>query len=224
MEKPKILIGDRFGKLIVIERSSNDSSGKSMWICKCDCGEITKPIYASNLKYGRTISCGCHRNYVLNSLAEKSRTHGMTNTRLYTIWTSMKVRCYNKNCDAYNKYGGRGITICDEWKNDFSAFMKWAYENGYSEELTIDRINVNGNYEPDNCRWATYKTQANNTRKNKYLTLDGKTMTMKQWSEYTGIRYGTLYRRLKDGWSVKSALTIPITRRNMSKSIRRNIK
>ena len=124
---------------------------------------------------------------------------------------------------AYYKYKKGGVKD-GKRKNDFSAFMKWSYENGYSEELTIDRINVNGNYEPDNCRWATYKMQANNTRKNKYLTLDGKTMTMKQWSEYTGIRYGTLYRRLKDGWSVESALTIPVTRINMSKTIRRNIK
>lgn len=214
------LIGQRFGKLTVIERTDNDSFGSSMWICKCDCGNITNPIHPSNLKHGRTTSCGCNRSFA----GKRLKKHGMRKTRIYTIWTFMKIRCYNKNCKAYKDYGGRGISVCDEWKNDFSAFMKWAYENGYSEELTIDRINVNGNYEPDNCRWATFKTQANNTRQNKYLTLDGKTMTMKQWSEYTGIRYGTLYRRLKDGWSVESALTIPATRRNMSKSIRRNIK
>lgn len=121
--------------------------------------------------------------------------HGKKGTKLYNTWLHMKTRCYNKNYNRYDDYGGRGITICDEWINDFKAFYDWSMSNGYKDNLTIDRIDVNGNYEPDNCRWADRKTQANNRRNNVYLTYNGKTKTISQWSRELNIPENTIRSR-----------------------------
>lgn len=131
--------------------------------------------------------------------------HGDSGKRLYYIWKSMKARCTLKTNTSYKRYGGRGITVCKEWE-DYQTFKKWALENGYNDKLTIDRINSNGNYEPTNCRWATPKEQANNTRRNRLITAYGKTMTMTQWSEMTGIKVATIWARLNKGWPVEDAL------------------
>jgi hypothetical protein len=133
------------------------------------------------------------------------RTHGMRYTRIYNIWRSMRQRCSNSNCIRYSRYGGRGITVCDEW-NDFNCFYKWAIATGYKDDLTIDRINTDGNYEPSNCRWATYKEQANNIKTNRLITYDGETKTMTQWAEAIGIKPATLWARLNRGWSIEQAL------------------
>lgn len=198
----------KFGKLTVIKMAEKGKHGNMRWICKCECGNITKPIFAGNLKRGLTLSCGCYHNSKFLELVEKTKTHGMSSTRLYDIWIFMKHRCNNPNSRSYKDYGGRGIKVCEEWQNSFESFYKWSIENGYDDKLTIDRIDVNGNYCPENCRWATKKEQANNTRNNRMITAFGKTMTMHQWADYSGIRYQTIYRRLKDGWNEADAVSL----------------
>lgn len=189
------LTGQRFGMLTVIERAEKIGNHIS-WICKCDCGNVTKAITGNNLKKGHVKSCGC-----------MYRKHGMHGSRLYSIWNGMKTRCYNKNHIHYNDYGGRGITVCEEWKDDFKAFADWAMSNGYADNLTIDRIDANGNYEPSNCEWKCMKEQSNNRRNNIIITYNGITKTIPQWADETGINYNTLRRRIERGWDIERAFT-----------------
>ena len=126
--------------------------------------------------------------------------------RLLNIWDSMKQRCYNKNHEAYSRYGGRGVSVCEEWRNDSRAFREWAVTHGYRDDLTLDRIDVNGNYCPDNCRWVTRKEQNNNRRDNHKLTLNGRTQSLPEWAEEIGLTYGGLYDRLRRGWPIEKVL------------------
>lgn len=140
--------------------------------------------------------------------------HGKTGTRLYRIWKAMKTRCYNRNSPRYNDYGGRGIAICKEWLANPALFFEWAESNGYDDNLTIDRINVNKGYSPENCRWATKKDQNNNRRGNRLLTVHGITKSIAQWAEETGVNQFTLYDRQENGWSEDEMFAKPYTIRH----------
>lgn len=196
------LKGKNFGKLTVLERIENKGE-KVCWICFCECGNY-KNVLSVHLKDGAITNCGCVKKQIISKANTK---HGKSNTRLFRIYSHMKDRCYRKNDKRYKNYGGRGIKICDEWLNDFMNFYNWAMKNGYQENLTIDRINVNGNYEPSNCRWASIKDQMNNTTRNVYLTYNNETHTISEWSEIIGIPYKTLQRRLNRKWTIERALT-----------------
>lgn len=165
----KDLRGQKYGRLTVVEHSGFTKPNKfkqrhSIWYCKCDCGNYIKRT-TDVLKRGKS-SCGCRQKEILEDMREKNITHGMSNTRLYRIYKGMIGRCYYPSTDRYNVYGGRGITVCDEWKNDRIKFFEWALNNGYAENLTIERIDVNGNYEPSNCTWITMAEQYKNKQSN----------------------------------------------------------
>lgn len=178
----------KYGRLTVLCRYGNEKPVK--WLCKCECGNECI-VYGDNLKRGHTKSCGC---------IEKERPshtkHGKSGSRIHVIWVSMKGRCYNPNNAEYETYGGRGIAVCDEWLNSFEAFYEWTVASGYADDLSIDRKDVNGNYEPSNCRWATQKEQQNNRRNNRYITYNGETHTMAEWARILNINYGTLCSRI----------------------------
>ena len=186
--KPKRLLhdlrGKRFGRLIVLDYYGISKKKQIFWKCICDCGNETI-VKTADLNCGGKKSCGCYRREVGHS----NYKYGARTNKLYHVWRGMKARCFNRNSPSYIHYGGRGITVCDEWANDFEAFSSWAMSNGYQENLSIDRIDVNGNYCPQNCRWATIEEQNNNKRSNFYITAKGKTQTLSQWcKEYNADR------------------------------------
>ena len=191
------LTGMKFGRLTVIERAENSKCGQPRWLCKCDCGNEVV-VQGGHLISGHTVSCGCFRKEITR---EKSTTHGMRHTKIYNTWYDIKRRCYNPNRKDYKHYGGRGITMFPEWIDDFQAFYNYVSnlphfgEEGYS----LDRINNNGNYEPDNLRWADSKTQKRNTRRNQLVQFGDRWITLAELSEITGIPYKTLQDRLRRG-------------------------
>lgn len=187
--KVKDLTNKKFGHLTVIKM--NEERGpfnKVMCTCKCDCGNVVVK-YSNSLQQGKVTSCGCKRG---------NHKHDMTDSRLYRIWLGIRNRCCNPNVKDYENYGQRGISICEDWK-EFYNFYIWAQDSGYNDKLSIDRIDVNGNYEPDNCRWVTMKEQANNKRNNIYITHNNESITLKELSNRTGINYQTLFGRFKKG-------------------------
>lgn len=195
------ITGQRFGRLTVLRRVEGKSKGHTSWLCVCDCGNKVV-AYGENIRYGRTQSCGGLHKEVIKKC---NSTHGETNTRLFHIWSNMKARCSNKNLGSWKNYGGRGISVCSDWMR-FEAFRDWALLNGYDENLTIDRIDVNGNYEPKNCRWTTMKEQARNKRNN--VVYKGKCLS--EWAEEMGIGLKTLSRRLRSGWSIEKTIFTPV--------------
>lgn len=188
MSKLIDLTGKRFGKLTVICRVENNKHGQPQWRCHCDCGNETI-VVGQKLRKGITKSCGCL------VYEQKTRlTHGMTGTVLHNRWLNMKSRCFNPHNKRYERYGGRGITICDEWL-DFKNFYNWSVANGFSEELSLDRIDNDKGYCPDNCRWATPRQQANNTARNVKIEYTGKVKTLSQWCRDLGLNYKLVYYR-----------------------------
>lgn len=200
------LTGQKFGRLTVIERAENGKQGHTYWLCKCICGNKTI-VRGNHLRKGLIRSCGCLESENRKTM---STTHGLTKTRLYNIWGHIIQRCTNPNSKNYERYGGRGITICEKWRNDFVSFYEWAINNGYKEDLTIDRIDNNKGYFPDNCRWTDKITQANNTRSNRFLTFNNKTQTIAQWARELELNANRIGDRLNHGWSIEKALTTPI--------------
>lgn len=204
---PKVedISGQRFGRLTAIRYAGKNKGRQTLWECRCDCGK-TVIVHQQNLKSGHTSSYGC---YNIDCIIERGQTHGETKTRLYNIWHGMIYRCYYEKHDSYKDYGGKGVTVCDEWKNSFETFRDWAYQNGYSENLTIDRIDNTGNYCPENCRWATDIQQANNTSRNLVFTVDGYTDTLANLCRKYDMRYSVAHGRIRNGWDVEKALKTP---------------
>ena len=212
------LTGNRYGRWTVIKIEGRTSSGGSAWLCECDCG-TKRVVSGSSLKQGLSNSCGClgkeHRE---KAAADAARKHGGKNERLYNVWQGIKERCCNKRSKYYSHYGGRGITICEQWL-DYAVFREWANANGYDPTApkgacTIDRIDNDKGYYPDNCRWVPSVVQCNNRRNNHMISYNGKTQTISQWSREVGIRKDTLRRRIEIyGWSVERALTQPVNQK-----------
>lgn len=214
------LIGKRFGRLVVVGEGeiyvSPSGKRERTWCCKCDCGnEVCLRI--SNLR-NNTRSCGCLRKEVTS---ERYKTHGERFSRLWQVWSHMKARCYNPKNSSYKNYGGRGVKVCKEWKDNFQAFYKWSYANGYDEnakrgECTLDRIDVNGNYCPENCRWVSQDIQSRNKRQNIKIEYNGETKVLKDWALELGINYGTLYSRVHNpNWDIERCFTEPVNNHNV---------
>lgn len=195
---PSSLIGRRFGRLTVQSYSHSSKSGSPLWNCVCDCGCLA--ICSSpNLYSGNTKSCGCIKREITSS---RSRTHGATGTPEYRVWYHIIGRCTSKGDPAYHNYGGRGIAVCDEWKNSFESFFSCVGKRPSSLH-TLDRIDNNGNYEPGNVRWATRKEQANNLRRNTIVEFRGSKMTLSEFSDAVGVPYRIVYGRFRSGWSIE---------------------
>lgn len=201
------LTGRRFGRLTVVGiseikevRRKSRINRYAMWNCACDCGGI-HIANSYDLKSGKTKSCGC---LARENLIKCRTKHGLSDTRLYGIYTGIKNRCYNKNEPSYGNYGGRGIRMCEEWRNDFFSFYEWSLSNGYDESLsskqcTIERIDVNGDYCPENCKWIPMRQQGWNKRNTRYVTYEGRSMSVAEASELSGINAKTIYTRLSRG-------------------------
>jgi hypothetical protein len=200
------LLGQKFGRLTVLSRSQNSEQGKTQWTCLCECGN-QKTVLGDSLRSNKTTSCGCYRKQVVGKNAPIK--HGKTHTRLFRIWSGMKSRCYAKTNNSYKNYGYRGIVICDEWRYNFQNFYKWAMTNGYADNLTIDRTNVNGNYEPANCKWATYQQQENNRRDTVFLNICGCRKPITEWSEMVGIGSATIEWRIRKHWPFEQLFISP---------------
>lgn len=189
------LTGKRFGRLEVIGVDDRNTR-KTYYICMCDCGNI-KSVRSDSLICGVIRSCGCLKKEQDKKNLTANHSHKMSGTRIYEIWQGMKGRCYNQNDARYTSYGGRGITVCDDWKNDFATFYEWAKKNGYADTLTLDRINNDGNYCPNNCRWATSQQQSRNRRSNIKITIGNSTKTLMEWCKIFDLDYNTIHARYK---------------------------
>lgn len=215
MKRYTDLAGRRFGRLVVVEPFGRDKNNRAIiWKCRCDCGNVHH-ARSSSLNAGEVQSCGCLQRDIASQV---NLTHGLSdregyNNRIYRIWRNMKQRCSNPNAAKFELYGGRGIKVCDEWL-DYEPFHDWAMASGYRDDLTLERVDRDGRYEPGNCIWASYKTQARNTGQNNLVTYKGETLPLVQWAEKAGIRYSTLRSRIFIyGWSVEKAIETPVRER-----------
>ena len=199
-------IGQRFNSFTVMDyevREHLSGSRSVYWIAQCDCGNV-KSVAPLKLITGHTKTCGCGKIERCHRLTEKYRTiHGGRHDRLYQIWHGMKQRCLYSHSKDFANYGGRGVALCEEWANDYAKFRKWALGNGYADNLTIDRIDVNGTYEPNNCRWITAKEQSTNRRNSHLYEYDGEILGLPEIAKRLGVKYQTLYK-----WAVREGLSI----------------
>lgn len=200
------MIGKKFGRLTVIKKVGVDNRRYLTWLCKCDCGSEVI-VRGVNLRNGNTKSCGCITRERMHKL---NLATGECKSRLYRIWICMKTRCTNNKIPQYKDYGGRCISICDEWKHDYKTFRDWALSHGYRDDLSIERINNDGNYEPSNCKWGTLHEQNRNRRSNNMITFNGKTQCALDWALEFGMKPNTLFARFHRGWSVEKTLTTPV--------------
>lgn len=197
------LIGQRFDRLVVLEKTHKRIERGVVWLCRCDCGN-TKESTSNRLRRGHTRSCGCLQNELLSKMSTR---HGMTKTHIHNVWCGMIERCRNPR---WKYYAGRGIRVCDEWK-DFLIFKTWAEKHGYKDGLSIERLDNDKNYCPENCTWIPRNLQGVNKRSNTKYTLNGVTKTLSQWSKDTGIARGTIKARIKYlNWTIEKALTTSI--------------
>lgn len=198
--KPQ-LIGQVFGRLTVIGEAERSKHNHIQWYCECSCGKVTI-VTTACLKTGNTISCGCYGD---ECRLVNARTHGMRRTKVYVTWCQMIARCLDQNSISYKNYGGRGISICDRWRQ-FNNFFADMGDRPF-KNAQIDRIDNEGNYEPGNCKWSTPAENALNRRSTRYITYNGETLAIAQWTKRFGIARSTLQNRLNRGWSVEKALT-----------------
>lgn len=205
------LTGQRFGRLVVIGVDDRNTR-KTYFYCQCDCGAV-KSIRSDGLLSGAVRSCGCMKREQDRTNLTANHKHKMSHTRPYEIWQGMKRRCYNPHDARYDRYGGRGITVCDEWRDDFSAFYRWALDNGYADNLTIDRIDNNKGYSPENCRWTDFETQCRNRTTNIRITIGNATKPLTEWCEIFELDYQTIHARYNnDGFKGIDDLFKPIRR------------
>lgn len=202
------LTGQRFGRLLVIEETGRNKHNAVMWLCRCDCG-TEKAVRAYGLRSGKTRSCGCYNR---EKIVQSTKTHGLSHQPIHTAWRNMNRRTSEPTYPGYHLYGGRGISVCAEWRESFEAFVR-DMGPSHSDGLTLDRIDVNGNYEPTNCRWATPLEQGRNKRNNRLLTFRGETMPLSAWAERVGVHHTVIRARLRNGWPVERALTAPAPKR-----------
>lgn len=212
MPELKDLTGKCFGRWRVLRRDPDyiTKSGFKFtaWACECSCG-TKRTVLANALLSGRSTSCGCYHSEKQKDVARNNfSTHKESKTRLYQIWNAMRERCNTPSASNYMNYGGRGITLCDEW-NDYSTFREWALVNSYTDNLSIDRIDVNSGYSPNNCRWVDRIKQANNCRTNRYFTIDNITKTLAEWTREYNMPYSLVHKRLSKGMDIETALTKP---------------
>ena len=207
MSHLKDLTGMKFNMLTVISRAENAKSGKARWNCLCDCGKMTI-VTGSNLINEAVKSCGCLSSA---TATQRCTTHGKSKTRIYQVWFGMKRRCNDPKMQSYKYYGMRGIYVCDEWDNSFQTFYDWAISHGYSDNLTIDRIDNNGPYSPDNCRWVTRQEQDNNRRRCIMICYQGRTQNLMQWCKELDLDYKLIYNRMfQSGMSFEKAVNTPL--------------
>jgi len=211
------LTGQRYGRLIAINSTDEKKGGSIVWKCLCDCGNLTV-VPVSGLRSGNTRSCGClNKETSVNNL--NPTTHGMSKTKIYKVWVDMLNRCRSKNSKDYERYGGRGITVCKRWLR-FESFYKDMGDR--PEGLTIERKNNNGNYELSNCKWATQKEQCNNKRNNRIIKYNNEILNVTQWTKRLNISQAAFQYRLKN-WTIEEAITTPV-QHHTAKKICHNIK
>ena len=210
MKRVEVKEGERYGRLTIIrevEPAGSIHKRVRRFLCRCDCGNETI-CRLPNLKSGTTKSCGCYRKFVSSNRRD---CHHLQNTRIYRIWCGMKRRCYNKHNEHFDRYGGRGIIVCDEWKTDFMNFYDWAMSNGYDDKLSIDRINNEGNYEPSNCRWANQKQQIVNSTATIKCSLGGNIVSLSDIADILGVSFKRIRRivyMLNNGYDMSELLSL----------------